>query len=633
MGEKPLTKRVYLFLHSLLFLTASSASYADEWADIATTDGITANIVCAGSDDGKDIDCAQSNGVTIDDTGNLQSNATISSTANSGLIEIYNTNATESNINAGSGADLNIGINGADIMTLKPTGVVGIGVTDPQTRLHINGSLIIGDGAESCTAGRAGAIRYTASEGLATCNGTTWDSLGSAASLTDTNGDTRIEAEATSNDDTLRFITDNAERLTITETINANAMVRLQPLTGGSGEGGEFGTINLNNLGNVNVGTVSNGELVYWDNSANLWQNTTGITYNANNLTATGYLAAASIRPTNIPLNTMVYFDGTALVAAPAIIGGGGETTFSGQVNASIFSGSGAGLTGVIADEVIANAINTSHITNGAITTDDLANNSITATQLNVPDNGTSGQLLSSSGDGSFAWLTPTIGATEINALTDGASNSTSVFLGNGAGVGGANNTAVGINALASGLGNNNTAIGHGAGSALTSGSNNIIIGSNQQAPSATGSHQLNIGGTLYGDLANNYIGIGETNPNVALDINGSVEFTGTMTDLSDRRLKENIQNLAPNQLENIAKIRPVSFRMKNDKTRTIEYGVIAQEFEHIYPELVKTAHDDMGTKSVNYIGLIAPMLSAIQELKAENESLRARLDILEAQK
>ncbi len=35
------------------------------------------------------------------------------------------------------------------------------------------------------------------------------------------------------------------------------------------------------------------------------------------------------------------------------------------------------------------------------------------------------------------------------------------------------------------------------------------------------------------------------TNPGVALDVNGDIEYTGTITDVSDRRLKENVQPIA----------------------------------------------------------------------------------------
>jgi hypothetical protein len=59
----------------------------------------------------------------------------------------------------------------------------------------------------------------------------------------------------------------------------------------------------------------------------------------------------------------------------------------------------------------------------------------------------------------------------------------------------------------------------------------------------------------------------------------------------------------------------------------------MAQDMEKIFPELVRTADDDMGTKSVNYVGLIAPMVEATKELKAENDNLRAEIASLRAER
>jgi hypothetical protein len=128
-------------------------------------------------------------------------------------------------------------------------------------------------------------------------------------------------------------------------------------------------------------------------------------------------------------------------------------------------------------------------------------------------------------------------------------------------------------------------------------------------------------------------VGIGIVAPSVALDVNGDIEFTGVITDVSDIRLKQDIKPLEDrgSMLEKIGMIDTYSFVMKETETsqnkpgRT-EFGVIAQDIERIFPELVSIADDDMKTMSVNYIGLIAPMIKATQELKAENESLSAQL-------
>ena len=70
---------------------------------------------------------------------------------------------------------------------------------------------------------------------------------------------------------------------------------------------------------------------------------------------------------------------------------------------------------------------------------------------------------------------------------------------------------------------------------------------------------------------------------------------------------------------------------MKDDPEGRMEMGVMAQELEVIFPELVHTAPDEMGTKSVNYMGLIAPMIEATKALKAENDNLKADLAAIKA--
>lgn len=51
--------------------------------------------------------------------------------------------------------------------------------------------------------------------------------------------------------------------------------------------------------------------------------------------------------------------------------------------------------------------------------------------------------------------------------------------------------------------------------------------------------------------------------------------------------------------------------------------GVIAQEVERVFPELVTT--DEHGRKKVNYFGLIGPLIEAIKELDARLAKLEAK--------
>jgi hypothetical protein len=130
--------------------------------------------------------------------------------------------------------------------------------------------------------------------------------------------------------------------------------------------------------------------------------------------------------------------------------------------------------------------------------------------------------------------------------------------------------------------------------------------------------------------LAGN-LGIG-VSPTVALDVAGDIHYTGTMKDVSDIRRKENIVPLK-NSLKGIEKLKGYSFTMKDDPESRVEYGVMAQEVEPVFPELVSSIDSD-GTLSVNYIGLIPQMIEAIKELSArvdnlevENSSLREQLN------
>jgi hypothetical protein len=108
----------------------------------------------------------------------------------------------------------------------------------------------------------------------------------------------------------------------------------------------------------------------------------------------------------------------------------------------------------------------------------------------------------------------------------------------------------------------------------------------------------------------------------LSLTSDGNAVLKGTLSQGSDRRLKQDIATL-PSALDNLTKLRGVTFHWIDPKQGTkTQYGVIAQEVETVYPDLITT--DDKGMKSVNYNGFVAPVIESIKELKAENDSLKA---------
>ena len=159
----------------------------------------------------------------------------------------------------------------------------------------------------------------------------------------------------------------------------------------------------------------------------------------------------------------------------------------------------------------------------------------------------------------------------------------------------------------------------------------------------ASGEVQFNSGGSfgassnLFWDISNGRLGIKDNTPDVELDVVGDIDYTGVLTDVSDRSLKNNIAPLS-NSLKGVLALQGVSFTMKGDESGATEYGLIAQDVEPVFPALVQTKED--GLKTLNYIGLIAPLVEAvkqqqamIEELRAQNAALQTRLQALEQQK
>ena len=157
---------------------------------------------------------------------------------------------------------------------------------------------------------------------------------------------------------------------------------------------------------------------------------------------------------------------------------------------------------------------------------------------------------------------------------------------------------------------------------ASSTGYSAIFTDITETSVSASGNNRLldlRVGGSeLFIIDSTGSLGIGQTpDAGVELDILGDIEYTGTITDMSDRRLKDDILALPAEQLQKILALQGVSFRMKNDTEGKIELGFIAQEIQEIYPSLVSERTD--GMLSMNYTGLIAPMVEA---LKAQQETI-----------
>jgi hypothetical protein len=72
-----------------------------------------------------------------------------------------------------------------------------------------------------------------------------------------------------------------------------------------------------------------------------------------------------------------------------------------------------------------------------------------------------------------------------------------------------------------------------------------------------------------------------------------------------------------------VSNLRGITWEWREDAAADAQgkatMGVLAQEVERVFPELVETGAD--GIKRVNYLGLIGPLIEAVKEL---DERVRA---------
>ena len=109
-----------------------------------------------------------------------------------------------------------------------------------------------------------------------------------------------------------------------------------------------------------------------------------------------------------------------------------------------------------------------------------------------------------------------------------------------------------------------------------------------------------------------------------ALEVAGTIKSSG-INEMSDRRWKKNITTL-DGSLDKVMNLRGVSYDWRRDEfpERNFEnkgqIGLIAQEVEILFPELVDTGAD--GFKSVEYSKMVAVLIEAIKEQQKQIQSL-----------
>ena len=139
---------------------------------------------------------------------------------------------------------------------------------------------------------------------------------------------------------------------------------------------------------------------------------------------------------------------------------------------------------------------------------------------------------------------------------------------------------------------------------------------------------------TIYGELSAESVSVdnlaidnsnvGYTSDTDLLAVsNGLLTLAGDFSTSSDIRLKTNVLSVS-SVLDKILLLSPKKYTFKEDKNNSVKIGLIAQEVQAFFPELVH--EDSSGILSLNYQALASVLVQAIKEQEIKNRVLKARI-------
>tara|TARA_B100001175_G_scaffold317763_1_gene336272 strand:- start:2392 stop:3243 length:852 start_codon:yes stop_codon:yes gene_type:complete len=181
--------------------------------------------------------------------------------------------------------------------------------------------------------------------------------------------------------------------------------------------------------------------------------------------------------------------------------------------------------------------------------------------------------------------------------------------------------TSLGLNTTASGT--SSTAMGlHTVSESASS----LVIGTWNELNEGDEWPLFVIGNGGWDVTGTNYLG-GEENRSNAFEVlfDGTTTIAGDLSINSDARLKANIVSLGAT-LTKLLQIDGKSYTMKKDESEKQKIGLLAQDIEKVFPELVSESN---GIKSVNYQGLVPVLINALKEQQSEIDELKTMLKTL----
>ena len=108
----------------------------------------------------------------------------------------------------------------------------------------------------------------------------------------------------------------------------------------------------------------------------------------------------------------------------------------------------------------------------------------------------------------------------------------------------------------------------------------------------------------------------------------GQLVVAGDVTLTSDIKTKDNIEGLEP-VLSRVIELEAKKYSMVSDDNSKIKIGLLAQDVQKLFPELVYT--NEEGVLSLNYQAIIPILIKSLKEQQKSFESLEKQISLLES--
>ena len=123
------------------------------------------------------------------------------------------------------------------------------------------------------------------------------------------------------------------------------------------------------------------------------------------------------------------------------------------------------------------------------------------------------------------------------------------------------------------------------------------------------------------------FASVGTNPPNsfgYRLEVTDDIYATGNIIAFSDESVKDNVKTIT-NALDKVKLMRGVTFTRNDEDDKDRVYaGVIAQEMEKAFPEVV--FDNNNGTKSVAYANIVSALIEAIKEQQVQIDQLKEEI-------